>query len=242
MSARIAVESILNLLFPPLCTACGDGMAGRREPLCPGCARGLNLLRAAPACPRCGVTPGPYLTPEGRCSACRLAHFAFEGTCRAAAYEGVALALLRRFKFQRAEHLDLYLTELMVRSLRQCPWSAELDVITAVPAHWYRRWTVRFHPAEALGRGVARWLRLPYARLVRRVRLDPHQIGMSLARRKANVLGAFRPTMQLDRLNVCVVDDVMTSGSTLDEVARTLKACGARRVWNLVWARAQPPS
>lgn len=225
-------------VFPPYCILCGEpdtpGAASCRR-----CSARLDLLRAQPACPTCALSPGPHLASDGRCGECRRKPFRFDGTLRVAPYVDEMLVLLRRFKFNRFEYLDHFLADLATRVLDHAGWRPEVDAIVAVPAHWLRRLATGFYPVQALSRGIARRSKLPLWTVLRRVRLDPHQIGLGYRARIENVKDAFRVRGRIkDGACVCVIDDVMTSGATLGEVAKVLKRSGARKVYNLVLARA----
>lgn len=148
--------------------------------------------------------------------------------------------LLLEFKYRRAEHLDRFLADLMIRALRQAPWHDEIEVLVPVPSHWIGRLTTECQPVAVLTAAVARGVEVPRVPMVRRVRFDQHQIGLSITQRIKNVKGAFatQAGVVMRGACVCVVDDVMTSGATLNEVATVLKDSGAARVYNLVLARA----
>lgn len=177
---------------------------------------------------------------QGTCAQCRSAGFRFEGTVRIAPYVERMADLLRRFKFSRAEYLDRYLADLMLAALRQAPWSSEIEAFVPVASHWLRRFTVGPHPVQGLCEHIARQASLPCLSLVRRIRFDRHQIDLSMTERIENVKGAFALTSSADVHGavLCVVDDVMTSGATLNEVARVLKKAGAQSVYNLILVRA----
>ncbi|MCH8852933.1 MAG: ComF family protein [Planctomycetes bacterium] len=234
-----AIEALGRTIFPPVCVACGRPPCEGGH-LCGDCDADLDLLRAAPACPRCGSSSGPHISTEGFCGRCRASSFQFDGTARVAPYVDPMMQMLRRYKYRGSEYLDSCLADLMIRSLEQTMWHKDIEAIVPVPSHWMRRITEGFHPVMALAAQIGRRLHVPCLSVMRRVRFERHQIGLSLSDRIRNVQGAFALRSGVDVADacVCVVDDVMTSGATLNEVAKVLKAAGARRVYNLVLARA----
>ena len=118
---------------------------------------------------------------------------------------------------------------------------AGFDMVIPMPLHPRRLATRGFNPAVEIGRRVARTLALPFAHnLAQRVRDTPAQADLPLRSRRANVRGAFACSPRLAGCSIAIVDDVMTSGATLDELARALKAAGACRVENWVVARTWP--
>jgi ComF family protein len=117
----------------------------------------------------------------------------------------------------------------------------QVEVVVPVPLYWLRRLTRGYNQSAAVAGGVARVLGLPCRpRWLRRVRNTPKQVGQSLAARQENVRGAFRARRRapLAGRSVLLVDDVMTTGATLGEAARALRAAGAARVAVAALARA----
>ncbi len=233
------VQAVTSTLFPPVCVVCG-GLPSSREYICADCQSGLHVLRAQPACPFCGCSPGPHLFSGGNCGQCQTKQFRVDGTARVAPYVDPMVELLRQFKYKRAEYLDRFLADLMTRSLEQAAWCGAIEAIVPVPSHWLRRITDGFYPVTLLAAEIGRRIGLPCLSVVRRVKFERHQVGLPFAERIRNVRGAFE--VQCDAVvrgaRVCVVDDVMTSGATLNEMAKVLKTAGAAKVYNLVLARA----
>ncbi|MCS6944331.1 MAG: phosphoribosyltransferase family protein [Sutterellaceae bacterium] len=139
-------------------------------------------------------------------------------------------------KFGHHLALARALGQLLGQRARVCKGSGAL--VTAVPLAFERQAERGFNQALEVARAAAARLRLPLASdLLVRVRHAPPQEGLTRQQRQRNVRGAFAVHRSCRGLHVLVVDDVMTSGATLAEVARTLKAAGAARVTNLVVAR-----
>ena len=235
----VAIDALGRTIFPPVCVACGRPPSQGGH-LCCDCGADLDLLRAAPACPRCGSSPGPHISGEGFCGRCRAASYHFDATARVAPYVDPMMQMLRRYKYRGSEYLDACLADLMIRSLEQTMWHEGIEAVVPVPSHWLRRITEGSHAVMALATQIGRRLNVPCLSVMRRVRFERHQIGLSLGERIRNVQGAFalRSGVDVHDACICVVDDVMTSGATLNEVARVLKEAGARNVYNLVLARA----
>jgi ComF family protein len=117
---------------------------------------------------------------------------------------------------------------------------AHADVVVPIPLHWWRRWRRGYNQSLALARGMAARLYIPCRpRLLRRIRNTPLQTQQAPSVRPVNVRGAFRAGRRgLAGKTVLLVDDVMTTGSTVNEAARVLRAAGAVRVIVAVLARA----
>jgi len=118
--------------------------------------------------------------------------------------------------------------------------SVAADVVAPVPLHWWRKWTRGYNQSESVARELARVLRLPFdPKLLQRVRNTTRQVQSSRAERQENMKGAFRVRRGARVLGrtVLLLDDVMTTGSTAAEAAKTLRAAGADRVVLAVLAR-----
>jgi ComF family protein len=152
------------------------------------------------------------------------------------AYEGTLRELIHLFKYGRIKPLARTLGELLAGAL---PLEEQFAAVVPVPLHWSRAWQRGFNQSELLARFVARRRRVPVRNLLRRVKATRAQAGLSDHGRRENVASAFqvRRSRRLDGLNLLLVDDVMTTGSTAASCARALKRAGARRVALLTIAR-----
>jgi ComF family protein len=161
----------------------------------------------------------------------------FDAAYASGAYEGTLRELIHLFKYQRIRTLAKPLAE---RLLSAYPREQRFDVIVPMPLHWFRRWQRGFNQSDLLARLVSRRCGIPIVQAVRRTRATPPQAGLTSARRRTNVRGAFSPARaaSVQGLRVLLVDDVMTTGATVSACARALKAAGASYVAVLALARA----
>lgn len=222
-----------RLLLPPVCLICGQG---GREGLdcCPGCESDLPCI--GHLCRRCGLAL-PHAAEL--CGRCGRRPPAFDATWPAFAYDGVVETLIQRFKFRHDLAAGRVLASLSARRLAALG-APRPDCLVPVPLHWRRRLRRGFNQSDLLATDLGRCLgRIPVAPLLRRVRATPAQSALPAERRGGNVRGAFRTGMRLPRVRcAALVDDVMTTGSTLNECARALKRAGVERVEIWVVARA----
>ena len=241
---RSAGRAVLELLVPLHCAVCGaPASAGGRWALCPACARRLAALLQAAWCPACGRRAGPH-TGDGRgCYFCRKFPVRFDGAVRLGPYEGPLKRLVLGAKYGGRPALAEMLGRLLAERLALAPWADEVDLVVPVPLHWGRRLQRGFNQAEVMAHRLAAALpkvRRPARRVLVRVRATAHQTSVPAARRRRNVRGAFRvvrPGRARGR-SVLLVDDVMTSGTTVAECTRVLKRAGARTVYVAVAATA----
>jgi ComF family protein len=243
---RAVVRMVLDTALPPLCASCRAPL-GDLGGLCPACWSKVSFI-APPYCERLGI-PFVYDPGPGILSMEAIADPPAYGRARAAVrYDDVARDLVHRLKY--GDRLDLCTTmgRWMARAGRELV--AEADALLPVPLHWRRLWGRRFNQAAALAKVVAATNGLPVLTgALKRVRATPQQVGLSRSERAVNVQGAFTVTPEakaaIHGKRLILVDDVLTSGATVDACARALLRAGARDVDVLVFARvvaaARPP-
>ena len=176
------------------------------------------------------------LDEQGRCLACRLGARSFDAAYSYGQYDGVLGRLIQLFKYNQVGPLESYFVPRMIQAL---PRHLEFDQVTAVPLHWRRLWSRGFNQSAHLARGVARRIGVPYAKLLSRRRATPAQARLSGSARRRNLAGAFvaRRRDSIRGQRILLIDDVFTTGSTVEQCARTLKRAGASQVTVLTLAR-----
>jgi len=189
----------------------------------------VRLLRP-PFCDRCGA---PTAWPVARCRECAGRRLAFASARSAVEYAGPVRALVHAWKERGLRPLAACAVDLLV----VCVERPAVDVITYVPPDPVRQLSRGAHPAEALARELARRWELEMAPLLERTRAAPRQVSLPYARRRANLHGVFAPTRSA-AARVLLVDDVYTTGSTVDAAASALRRGGARLVEAVTLARA----
>lgn len=208
----------LHLALPPTCVLCGAAGAEERD-LCAGCAADLPHNRIS--CPVC-ATPQAIFSTEP-CAACRACPPLYDRAFAPFRYRHPMDFLIRQLKFSgRLSHARL-LGELFADALAERGGSAP-DCLIPVPLHPRRLRERGFNQALELARPVARRLRIPIlAEGLRRVRYTPPQTRLDARARQSNPLGAFALGQALSGKRVALVDDVMTTASTVNECARVLR-------------------
>jgi len=234
---RQGISAALGLLFPPVCTVCGRDVTEASETIlvCSVCRAELTETR--PTCLRC-ARPLPAEAGVGQhCPACREKRFRFARTTSLGTYGGVLRESVIRMKQATNDALALSVGQLLAQRQQsiQVP-----DLISPVPMHWLRRLTRGVNCAEILGEVVGAKLRVPVAGDLLSCRRKTRKQGTLLpTERRKNVRGAYAVSKGYDinGAQILVVDDVMTTGATANEIARVLLRAGAAEVSVAVIAR-----
>ncbi|MDR2164507.1 MAG: ComF family protein [Zoogloeaceae bacterium] len=226
--ARIAAR-VTCALLPPVCLLCGA--SGGHLPVCPGCRADLPRLPAS-ACPFC-LEP----TPHGACCGACLRHPPhFDRLTTLYPYAFPVDRLVLAFKYQAQFALARWWAEELGARLDAA--AAEADMVAPVPLHPARLAERGYNQAHVLARHLARELGLPLdAACLVKHRATPPQSASNRKTRRQNLKNAFTVVGDVDGRRVLLVDDVFTTGATLDEAARCLKQRGAATVLAVTVAR-----
>jgi ComF family protein len=235
-AAGVGAGWLLGALFPPTCLLCGAPGADGRD-LCAGCAAELPHNRHA--CPGCAL-PFDIPLPAGAvCGVCQRRSPPFVRALAALRYETPIPTLVGAAKFRgRLNHARL-LGQLLadVAQALPAPWP---QALVPVPLHPTRLVARGYNQSLEIARVVGRALDLPVdGACCRRVLATPPQAGLDEPARRRNIRGAFEAQTPLPWQRVAILDDVVTTGSTVIELTRVLRRAGARQVE--VWAVARTP-
>lgn len=228
----------LSLIYPPSCIACGAAV-DRPQALCPECWSTIRFIER-PFCERLGT---PFALDIGgtlHSPAAIAEPPVFQRARAVAAYDGAARALVHKLKYNDRTELAEALGRMMVRAGSEL--LAEADLIVPVPLHRWRLWRRRFNQAAALAQVVSHHSGIACdMQMLRRVKITRSQVGLTRSQRRDNLSGAFRMAegarLRLAQKRVLVIDDVITTGSTANAVARALMRGGAKTVDVLSFAR-----
>jgi len=240
-TVRAILRAALDLALPRMCAACREPVEG--EGLCPKCWSKLSFI-TRPYCERLGV-PFVYDPGPGILSMEAIANPPAYRRARAAVrFDEISRALVHALKY--GDRLDL--APMMGRWLRHAGHEllADTDALIPVPLHWRRRWARRFNQSAVLAAAVSAASGVPVAAdALKRVKATAQQVGLSRTERAANVQGAFRVPPEgkaaIAGRRVVLVDDLLTSGATVEGCAKALLRAGAANVDVLVFARVADP-
>ncbi len=234
-----AHQSLNQLLWPAVCINCGESICETDKELCQKCWAQLLACTGGDYCWRCGRDVSKFAIVEGKCPDCQGKEFNFAGIARSGIYKEALQQMILAFKKGRTE-LNSTLGFLGNSALQGSDFYNDIDFFIPVPLHWSRRLVRGYNQSHLL----AKKLKHPAAKIntdlvrIRRTKIQP---AMASPRARAkNVAGAFavRPRHNFTNRKICLVDDIKTTGATLNECAKTLKDAGASKVFALVLAVA----
>ena len=238
LAARLLEETLL-LVYPPMCAGCARPCHSD-QPFCPDCCLAVDLI-AQPYCPRCGIPFGAETTSSHLCGDCLGSVHLFDRARAAGFYQGLIREVIHRFKYGGKTFLVRPLTRMLIGPGKELTRLHRIDTIVPVPLHYRRLRQRGFNQASLLARRLGSLLQLPvdYSNL-KRTRWTEPQIGLSRKQRADNVKGAFslKSPEKVEDKGVLLVDDVLTTGETVDQCVKVLKKNGgAREVVVLTVAR-----
>ncbi len=231
--ARTAAQNLIGLIFPNRCLICEAPLdPARRQPLCLRHEREIEQVEP-PVCGKCGRKMFGESVEQLSCERCRSPSTYYDAGYSACIYAGPVRELVHLFKYRGRRYLQTFLGGLIVDFLRGSPYISQHDAIVPVPLHWWRYCTRGFNQAADLAKPISRHFHVPIMkRNLRRIRHTSPQVRLPPKERSINIKNAFkvsRPSKVAGK-RLVLLDDIITSGATLNECARVLKEAGASGV------------
>jgi competence protein ComFC len=239
--------ALLSVVFPAGCRICEQLLTeATRIPICNDCLDSFGPITGT-VCDKCGKPVEGTARSDLEtfvCPTCANGEgrgYAFARVKSWAVYEGTLVRAILLLKFENIDPLGKLFAKWLAEVVAGSGSAFQADVVVPVPLHRQRERERGYNQAALIAKPLAKFLGLPYKSvLLTRIRPRPDKHLLSYEERWESVRGAFatRPGSQVDNLRVLLVDDVMTSGATLDSCAKTLREAGARSVIGLTVARA----
>jgi competence protein ComFC len=235
---RNPFRGLVSLVYPSSCAVCG-ATVDYGEQLCGPCTADAPRLRA-PFCARCSQPFAGAFTDSFTCANCHDRVLHFDAAVSAYRSRGVVRKVMHDFKYGGQLHLRRLLGGWLCETLADPRLAGRrFDCIVPVPLHPARQRERGFNQAEILARLLGRHSALPVRPLLQRIRYTTTQTQFDRDERMENLAGAFRLRRgsNVQEFRVLLIDDVLTTGSTLSECAAVLKKAGARSVHAATAAR-----
>jgi len=244
------VERILNsagklftgfkqIAWQNYCRLCNSVISEDENHFCSNCWQSLQISIVDSYCTRCGKELSVYGRLPGGCGDCRNINFQFDSIACAGIYKPPLSNLIIKFKLADRTTLLEPLLDIAQNAVFRAEFYQETDFIVSVPLHWLRRFQRGFNQSALIAKGLNLGDAQFNTDLVR-IRYTKEQGLLSAYKRQKNIEGAFavRKGHNFKGKNICLVDDVKTTGATLNECAKVLKQAGANKVFALVLAVA----
>jgi ComF family protein len=218
----------LDLFFPPWCIGCGR----EGKYICDSCLQNLPLI-SPPIC----VTCGRPLTIDGTCPGCIEGKVDIDGIRAPFLFDGVIRKAIHEFKYRNLKDISTSLAKFLHDFLLDSP--LPVDVLVPVPIHRKRLRERGYNQSSLIARELSRMCGMPIIEncLIRKVNTPPQVRTTSAIERRKNISNAFACiNNRLEGKKILLIDDVSTSGATLNTCAGVLKAAGAVSVWGLTIA------
>jgi competence protein ComFC len=233
------LRAIASLFYPPICVICGKAIAST-EYLCPSCEDKAQRI-APPFCGKCSEPFAGAMETGFTCANC--AHRKVWFDCAVSAYRsrGIVRHLILQFKYNRQLHLRHPIGRWLMEAMNDPRLQGrKFDLIVPVPLHPARQRERGFNQAHSLARILGEEIGARVCTALERVRYTRTQTAFDRTERMENLRDAFRlrKKMSVRELQVLLVDDILTTGSTLSECARVLREAGTRSVHAVTAARA----
>lgn len=225
---------LFKAILKQRCILCSS-YQGTALGLCEPCLQALPWHQSL-QCPQCGLVSSGQI-----CGSCLAAPPSFDATHAVFTYDFPLDKLLQQYKYRETLQLSKTFSVLLEQKLKASQMDRKIDLVIPMPMHHKRLQERGFNQALEIARQLSNTTGLPldYA-ACQRVKLTPPQASLPLKERSKNIRGAFHCGTDLQGLNVVLIDDVMTTGASLDELAKTLKQAGAAHVECWVIARTLP--
>lgn len=233
------LRALSSLFYPAACVVCSENIE-RPEYLCESC-RGRAPRITPPFCAKCSEPFSGAITQTFSCANCEHRILHFDSAVAAYRSRGPVRKLVHAFKYGHQRHLRHPLADWLGETMRDPRLrDRRFDLIVPVPLHPARQRERGFNQATLLAELLAPRVAVPLRPALERIRYTRTQTAYDRAERKENLRDAFRLRKNMDvrQLHVLLIDDVLTTGSTLSECARVLKEAGAISVYAATAARA----
>ena len=225
-----AIQALSELFFPCLCPLCETTIRSDQA-LCPPCHN--DLVPNPQTCPCCAIAH----PADGLCGQCLAHPPAYDQVIAPYLYARPLEGLIHRLKYSKQIALSRHLGLLLKQSLPLADLELP-DLLVAVPLHYSRMVERGFNQSQEIAQLIAKQLGIKLDNdLLKRVKQTPPQAKLSRRLRLKNQRGVFKISNQPAGNHVCIIDDVMTTGATINEIAKLLKRNGVRRVTAWIIAR-----
>ena len=234
-------NNIINLLYPASCQVCGKKSKSPNQYLCKECVQKIKK-RQPPFCIKCGHKLKTASYKEDLCPDCKKKTPYFDQAASIFYYDGVFKKLVHDFKYKKNTSLVTEFAEFIISFMDKHNIAKETDLVLSIPMHPLRLLKREINPSNILARNVAKKLNLPYSEnLLKKTKNTLPQSQLNRSERIENIKNSFSLKKSaepyLKHKNILFVDDLFTTGSTVNECSRILKEKSVKRIEVITLAR-----
>jgi len=228
------MRSLLKLIFPDFCLNCR--VATESYGLCAECFKQIDFI-GDNACLKCGIEFATKDNFEKICAACIKEPAAFDSHISCVAYKSVIAKIIIDYKYHDQQIFHQFLVNLLIQKVRL--FKNDFELISPIPMHWRKLFSRDFNQSDYLAKSLANSESKQFCRALVKSKNTAPQMTLGLKERQKNLKGAIEFNQQQDikGKSILLIDDVYTTGSTLNECAKILKKNGATKVLCLTIAR-----
>ncbi len=238
---RNILSGFLDILYPRHCFACNKSLHEEQSNyICESCMETIETTEVE-RCSRCGIKSGPGITFSGKgCPECKNTNFKFEKSFFVSDNTEPVRTLIHQFKYKKQVCLATPLGSILANLLHQKDFG-KIDFIVPVPLHWKKKQERSFSQSELMAKKICKELSIPISKNnLHRTKNTLSQTQLSRIQRQENVKGAFKVKIpeEFHLKNILLVDDVLTTGMTASECAKSLENAGANKIFFIALARS----
>ncbi len=226
------ISYVVDFLFPSRCINCSTVISYKDPYLCKECYGKIEFLSA-----KCSICSGDLV--EGICNICSSRKFYIDKNITITEYSGIMKEILHNYKFNKRRRLYKLLSLLSIEEVSK--WQYLFNIITSVPINKKKKWDRGFNQSELIARDIAKKLKKVYFPILKERYHFKSQKELGYRNRFLNILDRYKiknaKRKRITGMSVLIVDDVFTTGATINECARILKTFGAEKVYSLTIAR-----
>jgi len=222
---------IVDFFFPSYCINCGCLISYKDDCLCKECVKKIDIIFN-----ECEVCSGELI--DGHCAICDSRKIFFDKNIAVTEYNGVVKEILHSFKFNKRKRLYTHLSSLAFDKISRI--NGTIDAVTSVPINRKKRWERGFNQSELIARYISKKIKVDYVPHLKEKYNFKAQKKLGYRDRFINILDRYivKNEKILKGKNILIIDDIFTTGATINECARILKSFGAEKVYSLTIARA----
>ena len=236
---RNCCRAFVNLLYPDTCVLCNGDLCFDEDGVCHACKKTITVLQE-PVCRRCAYELPPYVPVPAPCPACHSRKMYFKKTHALIRYDDIAKKIFYEIKFRKRRALLNIFDSSIAQKLKKIAFTVNNAIIIPVPLEFYRKHERDFNQSEIIAHKVSTLTGIPYTtRVLKRVKKSTPQSMLRRKERLHNLINAFK-VMQSATINhkdIILIDDVFTTGTTVNECAKVLTEAGAQTVTVFTLAR-----